>query len=125
MFAVDETFTGRRTLVRRSEHLMNVDSLPHLPIPEPQLRACLAVLRVACLRARLLGYEGQKSGLSPERAELLADLMDAVHNVPYLVTRELSFHESLLRGMLAAFDQKWPNSGVALLATYDAAAKAA
>ncbi len=56
-----------------------------------------------------------------KRAELLADLMDAVHDLPPLIDRWPSCNEQLLRGMLQAFDHKWPDSGIALLATYDAA----
>lgn len=90
-------------------------------IPEEKLRACLAVLGAACLRARLLGYQGQAEGLSPRRAELLADLMDAVHHLPQLIDRWPATNEHLLRGMLESFDHKWPDSGVALLAIYDGA----
>lgn len=89
-------------------------------IPEDKLRACLAVLHAACVRARLLGYQGQTEALSTKRAELLADLMDAVHNLPELIARWPSCNEHLLRGMLESFDRKWPDSGIALLATYDA-----
>jgi len=92
------------------------------PIPETKLRACLAVLQVACMRARLLGYQGQAAGMSVERAELVADLMDAVHHLPDFIQRWPSCDERLLRGMLEAFDRKWPRAGVALLATYDALA---
>lgn len=89
------------------------------PIPDSKLRACLAVLRSACLHARLLGYEGQATGLTPDRAELLAELMDAVHNLPELVARWPSCNERLLRDMLSAFDAKWSDAGIGLLATYD------
>lgn len=89
------------------------------PIPDHKLRACLTVLRSACVYARLLGYEGQRTGLQPERADLLADLMDAVHNLPDLVARWPSCNEDLLRDMLSAFDQKWSSAGLGLLATYD------
>lgn len=89
------------------------------PIPEDRLRACLAVLQRACVHARLLGYEGESQGLSPERAKLLADLMDAVHNVPQLVLRWPECNESLLRSSLEDFDTRWPAAGIGLLATYD------
>jgi hypothetical protein len=89
------------------------------PIPDPKLRACLAVLSTACARARLIGYEGQRAGLTPHRAELLADLMDAVQSLPQFMARWPSCNETRLRGMLEAFDYKWPSSGVALLKTYD------
>jgi hypothetical protein len=60
--------------------------------------------------------------MTPARAEMLADLMDAVHILPDLMIRWRSCDEGLLRGMLSSFDEKWPTSGVALLATYDEAA---
>ena len=93
-------------------------------IPEDKLRACLAVLHTACVRARLLGYQGQAEGLSTKRAELLADLMDAVHHLPQLIDRWPSCNEQLLRGMLEAFDHKWPDTGIGLLATYDSTVRA-
>lgn len=88
-------------------------------IPEPNLRACLAVLYRACIHARLLGYEGEQNGLSADQSKLLADLMDAVHNIPGLITRWPSCNQDLLRGMLADFEAKWPTSGIGLLAAYD------
>jgi hypothetical protein len=88
-------------------------------IPDRNLRACMAVLTQACLRARFLGYQGEQSGLRSDQSRLLADLMDAVHNLPELVTRWPSCDQSLLRGMLADFDSKWSSSGIALLPTYD------
>ena len=89
------------------------------PIPESDLRACLAVLGRACVHARLLGYEGQQAGLPIERSRLLADLMDAVHNIPDLMTNWPACSQELLRGMLADFDTKWSSSGIALLQSYD------
>jgi hypothetical protein len=89
------------------------------PIPESNLRACLAVLSRACLHGRLLGYQGDEAGLPIDRSRLLADLMDAVHNVPDLITRWPDCNQELLRGMLADFDAKWSSSGIALLPLYD------
>jgi hypothetical protein len=45
--------------------------------------------------------------------------MDAVHNIPDLITRWPSCDQELLRGMLAGFDTKWSSSGIALLPVYD------
>jgi hypothetical protein len=90
-------------------------------IPQSNLRACLAVLYSACIRARLLGYEGQVDGLVAHRSTLLADLMDAVHNIPELVLRWPDYDQSLLRGILEDFDQKWSSEGIGLLETYDRA----
>jgi hypothetical protein len=89
------------------------------PIPESNIRACLAVVGRACAYARLLGYEGEQAGLSVDRSRLLSDLMDAVHNIPELVTRWPTCDQKLLRGMLADFDAKWSSSGIALLSLYD------
>ncbi len=88
-------------------------------IPDKNLRACLAVLYRACVHARLLGYEGETQGLSRVRSKLLADLMDAVHNVPELAMRWPRCDESLLRSMLEDFDTRWPAANIDLLATYD------
>jgi hypothetical protein len=89
------------------------------PIPESNLRACLAVLGRACVHARLLGYEGEQAGLLVDRARLLADLMDAVHEIPNLITNWPSCNHELLRGILGDFDAKWSSPGVALLPLYD------
>jgi hypothetical protein len=45
--------------------------------------------------------------------------MDAVHNIPDLITRWSSCDQELLRGMLGDFDAKWSSSGIALLPVYD------
>ena len=47
--------------------------------PEPYFSACMAVLYRATLTARRWGWS---SHVSPEH---LADLMDAIHNIPDLV----------------------------------------
>jgi hypothetical protein len=88
--------------------------------PEPYLSACLRVLYVATLEARLIGYGGAERGLSSEESNRLADLADAVHNLPDLVRRWEDVDEKLLRDMLADFDQKWGSkSHFRLLATYE------
>lgn len=71
------------------------------------MRAGLAVLERATVAARLLGYEGSASGLSPEKSAQLADLMDAVHNIPYLLCNWERCDESLLLSMLKDYDIKW------------------
>ena len=96
-----------------------------LPIPDEKLRACLAVLYRACIEARMLGYEGQGAGMPAHRAELLADMMDAVHNIPQLLLSRGEVDETLLRGMLSGFDQKWSSEGVSLGATFDDALRPA
>jgi|SRR6516162_4482632 hypothetical protein len=93
--------------------------------PEPFLAACLEVLRVATLEARLIGYAGSKHGLSVEESNRLADLTDAVHNLPELLRRWEDVNEPLLRAMLADFDKKWgPKSTFRLLVAYEHTLKA-
>ena len=83
--------------------------------PEDRMRAALAVLQRAILAARMLGYEGSFHGLSTEKSAQLADLMDAVHNIPYLLTTWERCDESLLVSMLKTYDEKW---GAALANEY-------
>lgn len=65
--------------------------------PEPKLAACLRVLYVAALEARLIGYSGSETGRRWEEVD-----------------------EPLLRGMLADFDRKWGHkSTLRLLVTYE------
>lgn len=84
--------------------------------PAPKLAACLEVLYRAALDARLLGYAGEREGLGPDKAKRLADLMDAVHEIPRLVADWERCDEQLLRSMLGDYDAR---HGGGLLATYD------
>jgi hypothetical protein len=84
--------------------------------PAPQLAACLEVLYRAAINSRILGYEGHDRGLTPQQSDQLAALMDAVHNIPHLVADWDRCDESLLRGMLRDYDDRWSS---ALLDTYD------
>lgn len=86
--------------------------------PAPQLAACLAVLYQATIHARLLGWEGEREGLTRQQAARLAALMDAVHNIPQLAGAWERCDEQLLRGMLGDFDA---HHGGGLLDTYDRA----
>lgn len=87
--------------------------------PEPHLSACLEVLRQATIHARLIGYGGHNGGLTAEKSDCLADLMDAVHNLPDLLQNWEKCDERLLRLFLQEFDEKWQGHiGVELLATY-------
>jgi len=71
------------------------------------MRACLAVLSRAAIEARMLGYEGAEAGLSARRSAQLADLMDAIHNIPELLARWEECNEALLVGMLRDYDLRW------------------
>lgn len=82
--------------------------------PENCLRAGLEVLYKASVMARMLGYEGSQSGLSAKSSAQLADLMDAVHNIPQLLVRWEDCNEDLLIGMLKDYDRKWrPSASLA------------
>jgi hypothetical protein len=89
--------------------------------PLPQLAAGLGALYRACVEARLLGHEGQAAGLSAERSRELADLMDAVHNIPFVLLHWDQCDESLLRDMLRDFDARWREGRVGLLEAYEQA----
>lgn len=84
--------------------------------PGPKLAACLEVLYLAALDARLLGWAGERAGLSRDESKRLADLMDAVHNIPGLAADWERCDEQLLRSMLDDYDKR---HGGGLLETYD------
>ncbi len=68
--------------------------------------ALLKTLQRGLLKIRTIGYEGQHSGLSVDQSELIADIADALHNVPYALTDanfDLDFHTKI---MLGGFDEK-------------------
>ena len=69
--------------------------------------ALTKTLRRVLLEIRELGYEGMKNGLNREKSELIADLADAVHNIPEALMSEkfdLNFHTEI---MLGSFDEKY------------------
>lgn len=91
--------------------------------PEPQLTALFEVVYRASLRARDLGYGG-KSLPEDRRGEALlevADLMDAIHNIPlYLTTYEDWDEEHFRDAILRAYDEKWSEtSGLRLSVVYE------
>jgi hypothetical protein len=84
--------------------------------PDPKLAACLHVLYRAAVDARLLGWKGEQEGLTRDESRRLADLMDAVHNIPTLAADWERCDERLLRGMLGDYDARHRG---ALLDAYD------
>ena len=91
--------------------------------PEPQLTALLEVIYRASIRARDLGYGGKtapEEGRGPALLEV-ADLMDAIHNIPlYLTTYEDWDEQHFRSAFLAGYDQKWSaTSGLKLSAVYE------
>jgi hypothetical protein len=87
--------------------------------PDPKLAACLEVLYRAAIDARSIGYAGEHRALTSADARKLADLMDAIHNIPKLAADWERCDEQLLRGMLADYDRSHDGH---LLWTYDRAA---
>lgn len=89
--------------------------------PEPYLSACLRVLYSATVEARALAWDGLQTPPNEQEVQRLAQLMDAVHNIPLLITRWEDCDQSLLRGMLSAYDAKWGSvSRTRLLVVYQA-----
>ena len=80
------------------------------PADDKAMKAALAVLTRATITARMMGYEGASVGLSPNQSAKLADLMDAVHNIPDLLSRWQDCDEDLLVSMLKDYDDKWGTS---------------
>ena len=75
--------------------------------PEPYLSACLETLYSAIIHARVLGAMGRDNGLAPDDSARLDDPMDAVHNLPRLLTQWESADEQRIRDFLRAYDDRW------------------
>jgi hypothetical protein len=71
--------------------------------PEPYLTAYASVLSVAILAAR--NWTGDDN-----RTRQVFDLLDAVHNVPYYLTRWEDCDEASLRDALVHYDRNWVQS---------------
>lgn len=84
--------------------------------PEPYLSACMRVVYQALLHARLMGWSGT---VDPEH---LADLMDAVHNIPDLVQHWERCDIGLMRACLTDYERTWlARGGVTLCEIFDQA----
>jgi hypothetical protein len=75
--------------------------------PDNKLKACFEVMYQATLMARCLGWDGEREGLSVHKSKELATLMEAIHNIPYLVQNWEKCDEGRLRATLQAFDEKY------------------
>jgi hypothetical protein len=74
----------------------------------------MEVLSHVAIACRVWGWSGN---VSPEN---LADLMDAVHNIPHLVRNWPGFDVSWLRRSLQRYEQKWRGQGrLALCQIFD------
>jgi hypothetical protein len=88
--------------------------------PEPYLSACLTVLQRSLLACRMWGWAGQTAAEHPVSPAHLADLMDALHNIPELLRDWERCDVELLRGMLGDYELKWrDHGGLALLQVFD------
>jgi hypothetical protein len=83
--------------------------------PDRELRACMRVIYHAALDARMAGWNGDVD------ARRLADLMDAIHNIPSLVQNWESCDENLLKSKLLDYERKWRSEGPCLRAIYEQA----
>lgn len=73
---------------------------------EPYHGACMAVLHAAIIYARHNSYSGELSSAES------SDLMDAIHNIPYLAQNWETCNIELLRvAFLKAYQDKWAASG--------------
>ncbi len=85
-------------------------------VPEREFHACMCVLTDAILRARAWAWQDQVP------TEQLADLMDAVHNIPTLLENWESCDQDSFMAELNHFQQKWASSGgLALHSIYEQA----
>jgi hypothetical protein len=80
--------------------------------PEHEMRAWMRVVTIAVLDARVAGWRGE---VNPER---LADLMDAIHNIPAAVQRWESSDAESLKSMLLDYERKWKSDGPCLRTIY-------
>lgn len=77
----------------------------------------MRVIRIAVLDARASAWQSE---VNPER---LADLMDAIHNIPGLVQHWEAGEQELLKGRLLNFERKWRDDGPCLRTIYEQALK--
>jgi hypothetical protein len=85
--------------------------------PEPYLSACMAVIHGTVVRARAMSWS---RNIDPAH---LADLMDAIHNIPEMVqTWERCDVEFMRSAYFMAYDEKWSShSGFSMCGTFDQA----
>jgi hypothetical protein len=84
--------------------------------PPNKLAAGLEAIYWATLEARTRAWSGERDGLPAEVSGEIAELMDAVHNIPHLLQRWETCDEALLREMLRACDARCRTG---LLARYE------
>ena len=72
--------------------------------PKHHLNACLEVIRDGLLQARAWGWSGNVP------AEQLADLMDALHDIPTHIQHWDDVGDGAVKEKLRRYDEKWPKS---------------
>ena len=93
--------------------------------PEPYRTACLEAVFYAAIEARALAWQGANpEPAAGSRYEQIADLMDAIHNIPHLVNDWERCDPNMLRSFLLSYDEKWADGRSYRLAKiYDEAVK--
>lgn len=67
--------------------------------------ALLEVMYRVILEIRVVGYKGEREGLSREEAAIVADLADAIHNIPAAICGEALDLSCMLKG----FSERHPS----------------
>lgn len=72
-------------------------------------QALIETMRMVILQIRIMGWDGENTGMSQETSKIIADLADSIHNIPEIIEKEefdLNFHTKI---MLGGFDVKHQN----------------
>jgi len=64
---------------------------------------------MAILEIRVLGNKGEEQGLNKEESSIIADLADAIHNIPEAIKNEDYDLKFQLNCMLKGFSERHPN----------------
>ena len=87
-----------------------------------ELNGLLGVVYRVIIEARILGWEGENGniGIKPKECKYLADMMDAIHNIPLAINEEQHYDNDFLLLLLKGFDEKWANKeNLSLMTTYN------
>lgn len=71
--------------------------------------ALLEAMYMAILEIRVLGNKGEEQGLSKKESAIIADLADAIHNIPEAIKSENFDLKFQLDCMLKGFSDRHPN----------------
>ncbi len=91
--------------------------------PDPHLKACLAVLYHALIESRRFCFVAGgrlRDRLSGRRSRQAADVLDAAHNLPWLIENWERCDQERLRQDLGSYKRRWREyAGTDLLAIYE------